>query len=75
MQRIIQTMALAAAFLTLCAGVWQGWAFVVSLKKILLAYMGVFFIGSMMVLAIRLAGAWEQEPVDGNRTGTKQADR
>ncbi len=74
MQRIIQTMALAAAFLTLCAGVWQGWAFVVTVKKILLAYMGVFFIGSMMVLAVRLAGAWESRPANRNGTGTKQAD-
>ncbi len=60
-QRIIQTLALAGAFLTLCTGIWQGWAFVVAVKKVFLAYLGVFFIGAAMVLAMRLAGS-EQKP-------------
>ncbi len=56
MQRLIQTLALVAAFLTLCAGLWQGWTFMVTIKKVLLSYMGVFISGALMVLAIRVAG-------------------
>ncbi len=59
MQKVIQTIALLAAFLTLCAGLWQGWSFPVTMKKLVFSYMGIFLTGAFMVLAIRLVGELE----------------
>jgi len=73
MQRMIQTLALAAAFLALCAGLWQGWAFVVTVKKILLSYMGVFISGALMVLAIRVAGEFGHKSAD--EAGSRETKR
>lgn len=56
MQRLIQTLALAAALLVVVAGIWQSWALVTTLKRLVLAYLAFFFLGSLGALAVR-AGA------------------
>ena len=62
MQRILQTMALLGAFLVLCVGLWQGWSLYVTFKKMAVAYMAIFILGALAVLALQAAG---HEPGDG----------
>lgn len=56
MQRMIQTLALGAALLVIVAGIWQSWALVTTLKRLVLAYLAFFFLGSVGALTVR-AGA------------------
>jgi hypothetical protein len=66
MQRIIQSLALAAALLVVVAGIWQSWALVTTVKRLVLAYLGFFFLGSLAALAVR-AGAVFGPPPEGRR--------
>ncbi|MCP4572106.1 MAG: hypothetical protein GY838_07100 [bacterium] len=56
MQRAIQILALGAALLVVVAGIWQSWALVTTLKRLVLAYLAFFFLGSVGALSVR-AGA------------------
>lgn len=70
MLRLLQTIALAAAFLVLCAGVWQEWAFSVTVRKMILAYLVLFILGGLSMLAIRAAGQEEESPPGGEKQGS-----
>jgi len=56
MQRLLQTVALLGAFLVLCAGLWQGWSLFVTVKKMTVAYLGIFILGALATLAFQAAG-------------------
>ncbi len=51
MHRFVNTLALTAAVVTLGAGLWQDWGLLVTMKKVLLSYMGFFFLSGLMALA------------------------
>ena len=65
MQRILQTAALLGAFLVLCFGLWQGWSFLVTFKKMVVGYLAIFILGAFALLALQAAGSDEEE---GNGT-------
>jgi hypothetical protein len=77
MQRAIQTLALGAALLVVVAGIWQSWALVTTLKRLVLAYLAFFFLGSVGALAVRAGAVFDDETADeddrrrrgGTRTG------
>lgn len=70
MLRLLQTIALAAAFLVLCAGVWQGWAFTVTVRKMILAYLVLFILGGLAMLAIRASGQEEESRPEREKQGS-----
>lgn len=68
MSRLIQTIALVAALAVLAASLWQGWGLVTTVKRLAVAYLGFFFLGSMAALAVRAGSLYEppSAPVGGH---------
>lgn len=60
MQRLINTLATAAAAVVLMAGLWQDWNLLTTLKRMLITYLGAFFLGSLMALAVKSASLFEK---------------
>ncbi|MFO7610803.1 MAG: hypothetical protein R6X35_16710 [Candidatus Krumholzibacteriia bacterium] len=54
MTRLIHTIALAAAAVVLATGLWQGWGLWATSRRLLLAYLGFFFLSALLALAVRL---------------------
>ena len=66
MPRLIHTIALAAASVVLTVGLWKGWGLWGSGRRMVLAYLGFFFLGSALTLVMRLVPLFEQpEPAAG----------
>jgi hypothetical protein len=59
MSRLIQTIALVAALIVLSASLWQGWGLVTTVKRLAVAYLGFFFLGSLAALAVRAGSLYE----------------
>lgn len=51
--RVINTLALAAAVIALATCLWQEWGIFTTLKRVILSYLGFFFLGSIMALAVK----------------------
>jgi hypothetical protein len=60
MQRLINTLALTAAAVVLMAGLWQDWSLLATLKRMLVGYLGFFFIGSLMALTVKVVPLFEK---------------
>ena len=52
MHRFVNTLAMTAAVLTLGAGLWQDWGLFATMKKMFLSYLGFFFLGALLTLAV-----------------------
>ncbi len=65
MYQIIHNLALGAAFIALIASLWQDWGTFTTIKRMLISYLGFFFLGSLMALAVKLVGALEKDATDG----------
>jgi len=59
MQRLISTLAMTAGFAVLVAGLWQDWGLLTTLKRLVIAYMAFFILGSLMALAVRAVPLFE----------------
>lgn len=70
MSRWIHSIALSAAVLTLLAGLWQDWGTFSVLKRGAIAYLGFFFLGAALTLAVRAGALW-----DGSRAGESGGDQ
>ncbi len=51
--RVVNTIALMAAVVTLGTCIWQEWGVFITLKRVILSYLGFFFVGSVMALAVK----------------------
>jgi hypothetical protein len=51
--RIVNTMALAAAVVALATCLWQEWGLFTTLKRVILSYLGFFFLGSVLALIFK----------------------
>ena len=60
MQRLIQTIALIAALAVLTVSLWQGWGLVTTVKRLVVASLGFFFLGAMAVFAMRAGTLYEK---------------
>ena len=60
MQRLIQTIALIAALAVLTVSLWQGWGLVTTVKRLVVAYLGFFFLGALAVFALRAGTLYEK---------------
>lgn len=76
MQRLIHTVALGATLIALVAGLWQDWGTFTTLKRMAVSYLGFYFLGAVLALAVRLAGALEKdrpEPETESTSATRKA--
>jgi hypothetical protein len=65
MPRLIQTIALAAAFVVLAVSLWQGWGLVTTVKRLVVAYLGFFTLGALAVFALRAGTLYEKPSAAG----------
>jgi hypothetical protein len=68
--QLVGSIAMAAALITLVTGLWQDWGTYATLKRLVLSYLAFFFLGSVLVLVVRLAG---QGPGADNRKADARA--
>ena len=61
MQRLINTVGNSAAVMVLMAGLWQDWSLLTTLKRMLMAYLGFFFLASLTVLVVRIVPLFEKK--------------
>ncbi len=59
MSRVVHTFALLAALVILVSCLWREYGLLVSLKRVVIAYLGSFFLAGGLVLALRSVG-WNQ---------------
>ena len=59
MSRLVHTIALLAALVVLISCLWRDYGLLVSLKRVVIAYLGSFFLAAGLVLALRSVG-WNQ---------------
>jgi hypothetical protein len=67
MRKFIHNIALLASLIALAAALWQDWGIWLTVKRMLISYMGFFFFGSFLSLAIRAVPLLEgqsQSPAD-----------
>ena len=64
MSRFVNTLAMTAAVLTLGAGLWQDWGFFATMKKMFLSYLGFFFLGGLLTLAVVSVPMFENKPTE-----------
>jgi hypothetical protein len=64
MYQIVHNLALGATLIALVAGLWQDWGTFTTIKRMLISYLGFFFLGTLMTLAVKLVGAFENNPAD-----------
>jgi len=69
MYQIIHNLALGAAFIVLVASLWQDWGMFPTVKRMLISYLGFFFLGSIMALAVKLVGVLEKDHHNDSETG------
>ena len=61
MNQIIRNLALMAALAVLSASLWQDWGVLTTVKRMMISYLGFFFLGSIMVLAVKLIGMLDKD--------------
>ena len=64
MYQIVHNLALGATLIALVASLWQDWGTFTTIKRMLVSYLGFFFLGALMTLAVKLVGAFENDPAD-----------
>lgn len=72
MSRLINTIALLAAAITLVMGLWQDWGVWAVSKRMVLSYLGFFFLGSVMALIVRSAALFEAPQDEASETPASQ---
>jgi uncharacterized membrane protein YcfT len=70
MQRIVHSLALGAALIALVASLWHDWGTFTTVKRMVIAYLGFFFVGAVLSLAVKLVGVLEKDhPATAEKTG------
>jgi len=62
MRKFIHNIALSASLIALAAALWQDWGIWLTMKRMLISYMGFFFFGSFLGLSIRAVPLLEGKP-------------
>ncbi len=53
MQKFIHNVSLLASLIALAVGLWDDWGTWITMKRMLISYLGFFFLGSFLALVIR----------------------
>lgn len=61
MHRVVNILAMVALVVTLGAGLWQDWGLFTTLKRMIFAYLGFFFLGGILTLAVLAVPLFEKE--------------
>jgi hypothetical protein len=70
MVRLIQTIALGAALVTLITCIWRDYGILAALPRVAIAYLATFFLGAVLALGGRtLAEAVGRRPADAAAAG------
>ena len=77
MQRIIQTIALGAALISIALGIWRDYGSMLALKRALIAYLAAYFLAGLASLAFRAAlhAVRDPEPVQEEEEDSAGARR
>lgn len=75
MTRLIHTIALAAAAVVLGTGLWRGWGLWATSRRLLLAYLGFFFLGALLALAVRLVPLLDKQAPAPEEKGRRRRHR
>ena len=75
MYQVIHNLALGAALIALIASLWQDWGTYTTVKRMFLSYLGFFFLGALMALAVKLVGAFEKDPSVGGADADTQSTK
>ncbi len=68
MVRVIQTLALGAALVTLASAIWRDYSLAAALRRVFTAYFAVFFMGAVVAVVARvLAGNAPPPPAETER--------
>jgi len=65
MHRIVNILAMSALVVTLGAGLWQDWGMLTTMKRMFLAYLGFFFLGGILTLAVLSVPLFETKEEEG----------
>jgi len=76
-QRIIQTIALGAALISIALGIWRDYGSMLALKRALIAYLAAYFLAGISCLAFRAAlhAVRDPEPVQEEEENSADAKR
>jgi len=67
MYQVVNNLALAATLIALVAGLWHDWSLLTTVKRMAISYLGFFFMGGFMALAVKLVGALEKERPEADK--------
>ncbi len=76
MHRLVNILALTALVITLGAGLWQDWGLFTTMKRMILSYLGFFFLGGILTLAVVSVPLFENntsEIVEKTKDKSKEA--
>lgn len=74
MNQLVHNLALLAGLAALCAGLWQDWGLLTTLKKMAISYLGGFILVALMVLVVRAAARPGPAREQGRTTAGSAAD-
>ena len=75
MYQVINNLALGATLIALVAGLWHDWSLLTTVKRMAISYLGFFFLGAFMFLAVKLVGMLEKDhPAAGESDGENRTD-
>jgi len=72
MHRLINTLAMTALVITLGAGLWQDWGLLTTMKRMIFSYLGFFFLGSVLILAVASVPLFENKSTEAEDDGTNK---
>jgi len=61
MNKLVHNLGLAAALIALVASLWQDWGLFTTIKRMVISYLGFFFLAALMALAVKLVGVLEKD--------------
>lgn len=73
MPRLVNTIALAAAGTALSVGLWEGRSLLATGRRMVVAYLGFFFLGSILALLMRMVPLFEKPAPEPAPKGRRRA--
>ncbi len=71
MHRFVNIIALTALVVTLGTGLWQDWGLFTTMKRMILSYLGFFFLGGILTLAVLSVPLFENDAPEISKKKTK----
>ncbi len=72
MHRLVNILAMTALVITLGTGLWQDWGLFTTMKRMILSYLGFFFLGGILTLAVVSVPLFESKTSESDESTKKQ---